>query len=92
MQSLRTLAADHRAQASGFIVFFLMIGLGALVLGLLDVGASQLFTETLAQTDKTQAEEVIKQRQTIWNNLLYMILIFAGVFLIARAVVQSRGP
>lgn len=80
----------HRGQASGFIVFFLIIGLTALLWGILNIGVQQIFATTTNQTASAQAQGVIATRQAIWDNILFFILAFAGVFLIARSVVQSR--
>lgn len=77
-------------QAGGFIIFFLILAIGALLWGLLDVGASQIFAASLNTTSDPAAEEVINRRQTIWNNLLLFIVVFAGTVLMARAVRQSR--
>jgi len=81
---------DQRAQASGIIVFLIILGVGALLWGILNFGMGEIFASTLNQTGKTQAQDVINQRQTIWNNILFFILAFAGTFLVARSVVQSR--
>lgn len=81
---------DQRAQASGLIVFFLILGISALLWGILDFGLGKIFTSTLAQTNSQQATGVIETRQAIWSNLLFFILAFGGVTLIARSVVQSR--
>jgi hypothetical protein len=87
---IRRIAANHRAQASGFIVFFLILAIGALLWGVLNVATVEIFQVTASQTTEQQAKDVINQREAIWNNLLFFIIAFAGVFLIARAVFQSR--
>jgi len=81
--------ASERAQASGFVVFFLIVGL-VVLWGLLNAGMSDIFTASLNSTSNATAESQINQRQAIWSNLPFMLLIFAGVFLIARSTVQSR--
>lgn len=77
-----------RGQSSGMIVFFLILGVGV-IWGLLDVGMGQLFTATLDQTSNANATAQINQRQTIWNNLPFFFIVFAGILIIARATVQS---
>jgi len=81
---------NRRAQSSGFIVFFLVLAAGALLWGLLDIGVSQILASSLAQSSNPQATSVIETRQAIWSNLLFFVVIFAGVFILARAAVQSR--
>jgi len=76
-------------QASGLILFALIIGLGALVWGLLDVGASQVFSGTLNQTTNPTAEGYIRTRQEIWGNMLFFVILVAGMTILARAFLQS---
>lgn len=82
---------SHARQAGGFIIFFLILAIGGLLWGLLDAGASQIFATTLNQTSDPAARSVIEERQAIWQNLLLFIVVLAGVFLVARAVLQSRS-
>lgn len=88
---LRSLAGRvSRAQAGGFIIFLLMVAVGALLWGLLDAAASDIFADLLAQTSNPDATDKIEQRQTIWQNTLFAVLGVATMFLLARAVRQSR--
>jgi hypothetical protein len=80
----------HRVrQASGLILFALIIGLGALVWGVLDAGASQVFAGTLNQTTNATAEGIIEERQAIWDNMLFFVILIAGLVVLARAFLQS---
>jgi hypothetical protein len=80
----------HRVrQASGLILFALIIGLGALVWGVLDAGASGVFAGTLNQTTNATAESIIEERQTIWDNMLFFVILIAGLVLLGRAFLQS---
>ena len=81
---------DTRAQASGFIVFFLILGISAVLWGLLNQPATMIFDVAGNQTDSAQAQAVIDERQAIWSNFLYFIVLLAGVVLLARAVFQSQ--
>lgn len=87
----KAMRTDARGQATGFIVFALMIALAALLWGILDPAASEIFDLALASTSDQQAQDVIKERQQIWNNLLFFIVALAGIFLLARAAFQSRA-
>lgn len=90
MRGLERLGRRERAQAGGFIVFLLMIAVAALLWGLLNTAASDIFTDLLAGTSDQQATDAIEQRQTIWQNTLFAVLAVATMFLLARAVRQSR--
>jgi hypothetical protein len=67
-----------------------MIAVCGLLYGLLDIGVAQILSASLDQTSSQQATDVIKTRQAIWNNLLFFVVVFAGVMILARAAVQSR--
>lgn len=87
----RPLRPSHdRAQAGGFIVFFLIIAVSALLWGLLDAAAGPIFGELLAGTSNPDATAAIEQRQTIWENVLFATLGLATLFLLGRAVRQSN--
>lgn len=90
MQWQQLTARDTRAQASGFIVFFLILGISAVLWGLLNEPATMVFNAVGNQTSSSQAQAVIDERQAIWNNMLYFIVILAGIVLLARAVFQSQ--
>lgn len=86
MQRLRD--AD-RGLAIGFIAFFLVIIIAALMFTLMDPAAGKIFGMASSQADSQQAKDVINQRERIWSNILYALLLLAVVMLIARAVFES---
>lgn len=80
---------NERGQATGILTFALILGVAALLWGLLDPAATQIFESSLSTTSNQQAQAVINERATIWDNILFFIVAFAGVFLISRSVFQS---
>jgi hypothetical protein len=90
MRPRQPLGRDRRAQSSGFIVFVLIIGISALLWGLADPAATDIFNYSLNATNNAEAEGIINERATIWANALFFTVLFGGTFIIARAVVQSR--
>lgn len=80
------LADDDRALALG-IVSFAAIFIIAGVLYLLMAGPMEtVFSITETQSHSPGAVNQINTAESIWNNIMFYILLLAAVFLIARAV------
>jgi hypothetical protein len=81
---------DRRAQATGIAIFLLALAVGALLWGILDVPAGIIFDSVSQRATDQQAQDVIDQREKIWERILFVIVLLSGVFLLARAILQSR--
>ncbi len=86
------LAKDDRGLATGIIGFIAIIVIAALLYTLMDPAAGDIFSMTLTQADSAQAKNAIELRQKIWNATLYFALFLALVYILARAVFESRSP
>jgi len=80
----------HRAQASGIIGFVAMLVIAALLWALMAPAADLIFNAAANAGGGQTAQEAIEQRQRIWSSILLFPLALAGVFVIARAILQSR--
>lgn len=84
------LPTRERAQSSGIIVFALIIGVSALVWGLANPAMQDVADKSLNSTSDQEAKDIINERLKIWDNMLFFTLVFAGIVLLTRAIVQSR--
>lgn len=87
-----TFGTDEKAQAHGIILFVAILVGSALFFVIADPAAGLIFDMSLNSTDSQLATDTINERKQIWGLVLYFIVFFALVFLIARSVVQSRRP
>jgi len=83
---------DERGLAVAIVGFFAMIIIAALLYTLFGEAMTELFAMTSGQAQTTHGTDQINLAETIWNNMLFYALAVAVIFLIARAVVESRGP
>lgn len=83
--------ADSRGLAIGLLGFFAILIVAALLYVLMDPAIQQIISMSTAQSDTTQAQEVIDERARIWDGILIFVVFLAGVKLIARSVFESRG-
>lgn len=83
---------DQRALASGVIGFIAILIVGALMFVLLNPAINGIADISLRQASDPTAVDVIQQRQLIFNSILYYVLFAALIFIIARAVFESRRP
>lgn len=88
----RDLQVDRRGLATGIMGFIAMIAIIALLYTLMDPAISDVFTATSADTSDAEAQAVIDQSSTIWGYMPLYGLFLAAIFLIGRAVFESRGP
>jgi len=79
-------------QTVGFVIFVLIIAVSALIYGLLDPAASQLFATASSQTSSQAAQDIVAERQRIWERVLFIPLFLGGLVLLSRAVLLSRRP
>lgn len=87
-----SLIEDDRGLATGIIGFIAMIVIAALMFTLMDPAADMIFSMSTAQADSAQAHNAIELRKKIWDAMLYFALFLAAIFVIARAVFESRSP
>lgn len=83
---------DDRAQAHGILVFFVMVITGALLFTLFQPAVDTLTELLLAQASHQEAKDAIHLRATIFGYILVYVIFVAGLFVIARSVLQSRSP
>lgn len=81
-----------RGLASGLLGFAAIIIIVALLFTLFDPAVTDLISMTSDQTSNSEAQAVIDERAAIWENVLFYGLFLAGLFIIAKAVVESRRP
>lgn len=84
---------DARALGIGILVFAAILIVSALLWIVIDPALSQAEQISSNTTDDQNASKAIEERKTIWDNILIYALFIAGVFILARAVFESkRGP
>jgi hypothetical protein len=89
---METFREDDRALAVGILLFMASIILAALLFIMMDPVIADIKSTSLSQTDNQQATEVINERAKIWGVILFFPIFASGVFIIARATFESRGP
>lgn len=77
-------------QASGIIGFIAMLVIAALLWALMGPAADLVFSAAGDTASSQAAQTAIDERKAIWGNILFYPLALAGVFVIARAILQSR--
>jgi hypothetical protein len=83
---------DQRGLASGVIGFVAMLVVGALMFILLQPAMNEVAAISLNQAKSQTAIDVINERELIFNSILYYVLFVSVLFIIARAVFESRRP
>jgi hypothetical protein len=83
---------DQRGLATGLLGLAAILVVAALLYTLTDPAAVKIFELASDTTTNQQAQDAIDQRERIWNLVLYAILFIASVYIIARAVFESRRP
>ena len=86
------MASDDRGLATGILGFVAIIVILALLYTLLNPAITGIHDHALSTTDDSQAQGVINERFTIWGYTLFFGLFLAAVYIIARAVFESRRP
>lgn len=84
------MASNNRGLAVGFVIFFAAIVGAALLYIILDPALGILFDMTRAQTSSSVATDQINLASTIWGVLLFFAVFVSLLFIIARAVLESK--
>lgn len=84
--------ADDRALASGVLIFIAILVVGALFFIAINEPATDIINTASGYTTDSDAQDHIDLLETIWNGILVFVAFLAGLFIIARAVVEGRRP
>lgn len=84
--------SDTRGLANGLIAFFAIIAISGLLYLLLNSAMIELFDMTQSQAQTSQGKEQIDLAKQIWDRLLYLVLLLSLMYLLARAVLESKTP
>lgn len=85
-------AGDDRALASGTIIFAAMLVAAALIFIAFNQPATDIISSAGNYTSDSAAQDHIDLMEQVWNGVLIFIVFVAGLFVIARAVVEGRRP
>lgn len=80
---------DDRGLALGVVIFFAILIAGVLLYTLFSEAINPILSMTESQAQTPGGAEQISLAQTIWNNVVYIPIFFAGIFIIARAARES---
>ncbi len=90
---LSGLRDDDRGLALGIVVFFAMIIVAALLYALASPAMSEILAFSSERAAESGGSQQVTTAETIWNNLLFVALFLAALFIIARAVREGAvGP
>lgn len=84
------LLRDERGLAAGFLNFVAILVISALLYALMLPVINSIETMLLSQVSSPQATNVIEGRIFAFKHILYFIVLYAGVYIIARAVFESE--
>jgi len=85
--------ASDRGLAIGLVVFAAMIAIGGMLFFLLfQEGLTPLFDSATSAAETQAGQEQITLASTIAGGMAVYALIVSCLFIIARSVVESRGP
>lgn len=86
------LSDDDRGLATGLAGFVAILIIAALMFTLLNPAATNVFDDADSFTTDSEAQNVVDERRAIWSNILFAVLLIAALFLLGRAVFESRRP
>jgi hypothetical protein len=86
-----SLRADTRGLANRLIIFGGFLIVAALLTLTLNPAVAKLENQTAAQTTTSQGQEGLAYVSTAWDYAPLITLMLAVVFLIAGALLESRG-
>lgn len=87
------LGGRDRALASGVIVFIMMIVVAGLLFIVLNAAVTDLNSAASGYTDDADAQNHIDLLvNQVWLGVLVFALFLATLFIVARAVLESRRP
>lgn len=81
-----------RGLASGLLGFVAIIVIVALLYTLFNPAVSDIISMTSDQTTNSDAQSVIDVREQIWSYIQFFGLFLAALYIIAKAVSESRRP
>jgi len=81
---------DNRALASGFIGLVLILVVSAILYVMMSEPMYAIFSVAQDQATNQEAKDAIAQRKDIWFGVLWYVVLLGGVFIISRAVFESR--
>jgi len=81
-----------RGIALGIAEFFAMLLVAGVIFIALNQGAIDINTAASGYTADTAAQNHIDLMNQIWGLVLFFAVFLAGMFIIARATFESRGP
>lgn len=84
--------ADKRGLAGPVLGLIAILVISALLYTLFDPAVSQVIDTTSSQTSNADAQAAIDERETIWNNVLFVALLLGMLYIIGRGVLESRRP
>lgn len=84
--------SDARALGTGVIAFVAIIVIVALLYAMMDPAAELLFSTSSSAASSTAATDAIDERKQIWQALPIFFAFLAVIFLLSRAVFESRRP
>lgn len=89
----RSFGDDTRGLAIGIVVFAAMLAIGGFLFTLLFLeGLVPMMDSASSQAQTQQGADQIALAKSIATSMGIYIMLLAGVFLLARSVVESRGP
>jgi len=88
----RSLRDDDRGLAMGIVAFFAMVIVAAVLFTVLDPAFVEIFEFSSAQTTHEGAREQQNTAWAIWQNIMFVPLFFAVIFLVTRAVREGARP
>ena len=87
------LPASNRGLAIGVVVFAAMIAIGGMLFFLLfQEGLTPLFDSATSAAETQDGKDQIVLAEAIAGGMAVYALIVSCLFLVARSVVESRGP
>lgn len=84
--------AEDRGLATALFVFLAIIVVSALLFTLMNPAVNQVTDRVSSQADHQEARDVIDERRQIWSYVLFYPMFLAALYIIARAVLESREP
>ncbi|MDR9380973.1 MAG: hypothetical protein RI560_04780 [Natronomonas sp.] len=85
----RSLRDDTRGLAMGIVAFFAMLIVAAVLFIVLDMAFGEMFDFSTQQATHEGARDQQDTARAIWNNIMFVPLFFAVLFLVTRAVREA---
>lgn len=83
---------DDRGLANGIIVFFAMLIVAGVLFIMLDQGITEVFDTSSSLATQEGARDQQNTANDIWQNIMFVPLFYAVLFLVARAVREGSRP